>query len=414
MARKAPPRVQDAVHRTARRVTFFALVLLAIEFLDEFVFGAREAAWPLVRDDLGLTYAQVGVLLGVPNVIGNAVEPFLGVLGGLWKLREIVLGGGIVFAAALLLTALSRSFAPLLLSFIFFYPASGAFVSLSQATLMDLEPERHEQGMARWTFAGSLGVVAGPLALGGATALALGWRGLFAIFAGLTVVLLALVWRFPFNTRSSDLNGQREDGDPSPPDVPPTLSTGLRAALRALGRGEVLRWLILLEFSDLMLDVLLGFLALYMVDVARLTQTQAEAAVLVWTGVGLLGDFLLIPLLERVRGLSYLRVSVIVELILFPAFLLAPVIWAKFILLGLLGLFNSGWYAILQAGLYSAMPGQSGTALAVKNVSGLAGGLIPLMLGLVAQRFGLSAAMWLLLLGPIVLLVGLPRRVSQS
>ncbi len=110
----------------------------------------------------------------MPNVVGNLVEPFLAILGDVWKRRAIVLGGGVVFAAALLLTALSHSFTPLLLSFILFYPASGAFVSLSQATLMDLEPARREQNMARWTAAGSLGVVAGPLALGGAAALALG------------------------------------------------------------------------------------------------------------------------------------------------------------------------------------------------------------------------------------------------
>jgi len=49
------------------------------------------------------------------------------------------------------------------------------------------------------------------------------------------------------------------------------------------------------------------------------------------------------------------------------------------------------------------------TALAVKNVSGLAAGFIPLALGLIAQRLGLQVAMWLLLLGPVALLIGLPR-----
>jgi hypothetical protein len=33
-------------------------------------------------------------------------------------------------------------------------------------------------------------------------------------------------------------------------------------------------------------------------------------------------------------------------------------------------------------------------------------------LGLVAERFGLQAAMWLLLLGPVALLVGVPTRDS--
>lgn len=340
----------------------------------------------------------------MPNVVGNLIEPFLAILGDVWKRRAIVLAGGVIFVAALVLTSLSHSYAPLLLSFILFFPASGAFVSLSQATLMDLEPARHEQSMARWTFAGSLGVVAGPLMLGGAAVLGLGWRGLFAAFAVLSATLLAVAWRMPFP------NGQP---DASRFDIKVFLA-GLGEALRALRRGEVIRWLALLECSDLMLDVLLGFLALYMVDVAGATPVQAGLTVAVWTGVGLLGDFLLIPLLERVRGLSYLRVSTALELMLFPAFLLTPGFGLKLAAVGLLGLFNSGWYAILQAGLYSAMPGRSGTALAVKNVSGLAGGLIPLALGLVAQRYGLPAAMWLLLLGPVALLVGLPRRGHAS
>ena len=133
-----------------------------------------------------------------------------------------------------------------------------------------------------------------------------------------------------------------------------------------------------------------------------------------WTGVGLVGDLLLIPLLERVRGIRYLRVSALAVLALLPVFSLAPDFSGKLVLLGALGFFNAGWYAILQAGLYSAMPGQSGTALAVKNVSGLIAGFIPLALGLIAQRLGLQAAMWLLLIGPVALLVGLPRREPSS
>lgn len=170
----------------------------------------------------------------------------------------------------------------------------------------------------------------------------------------------------------------------------------------------MLRWLILLRFSDLMLDVLLGYLALYFVDVVGVTAGQAATAVAVWTGVGLLGDVLLIPLLERVPGLRYLRLSAAVKLMLFPAFLLIPAFWAKLALLALLGLFNAGWYSILKAQLYSAMPGQSGTSMAVDNVFGFVGALVPWGLGLIAGRFGLHAAMWLLLLGPLALLVGLP------
>lgn len=159
-----------------------------------------------------------------------------------------------------------------------------------------------------------------------------------------------------------------------------------------------------------MMDILLGFLALYLVDVGGAASPQAGAAVAVWTGMGLLGDLLLIPLLGRVRGLSYLRFSAGVELAAFPTFLLVPTTWAKVLLLGLLGLFNAGWYSILKAQLYSAMPGQSGTVMTVSNVFGLVGGLIPLGLGLVAERFGLGMTIWLLLLGPVAVLMGIPRQ----
>ena len=387
--------------RALRSTAVFTLTLLAIEFLDEFVFGAREAAWPLIRTDLGLSYAQVGLLLGLPSLVSSLVEPFLGILGDVWRRRVLILGGGIVFALALLLTALSQDFLVLLISFIILYPASGAFVSLSQATLMDTDPARHEQSMARWTFAGSLGVVAGPVALGAAAMLNLGWRGLFLAFAGLTLIPLAMVYRLRLAI------GQRESERTG-------FKAGVVDALRALRRGEVLRWLTLLQFSDLMLDVLLGFLALYLVDVAGTTPAQAGAAVAVWTGLGLLGNLLLIPLLERVRGLRYLRLSAVVELVLFPAFLLAPGFWAKLVLLGLLGFFNTGWYSILKAQLYSAMPGQSGTVMTVGNIFGLVGALVPLGLGLVAERFDLMATMWLLLLGPMALLVGIPKHTESS
>ena len=114
-----PPNTPPAA-RVTHRVRRFVFIFLAIEFLDEFVFGAREAAWPLIRADLGLTYAQVGLLLGIPSIVGNLIEPFLAILGDVWKRRVLVLGGGVVFAVALLLTALSRDFGLLLVSFVLF------------------------------------------------------------------------------------------------------------------------------------------------------------------------------------------------------------------------------------------------------------------------------------------------------
>jgi FSR family fosmidomycin resistance protein-like MFS transporter len=384
-----------------RRFYRFIFLLLLIEFLDELVGGVREAAWPLLREDLRLSYTQIGLLMSLPGVVGSLIEPILGILADTWKRRVLILGGGCIFVLSSALAAASGSFWPLLLAYVLFYPASGAYVSLSQAVLMDLEPERHEQNMARWTFAGSLGVVIGPLLLGGAALVGWGWRVPLWAMAGLAGIMLALSWQAYMSSAVAvhvQANGETN-----------SFWQGLRNAGKALKRKAVLRWLVLLEFSDLMLDILLSFLALYLVDVAGLPPATAGLALAVWTGMGLLGDFLLIPLVERVPGLFYLRISVALELALFPLFLLAPSLPIKLVALGLLGFFNSGWYAILQGQLYSAMPGQSGTVMTLSDMARLFGRLIPLGIGLLAQQFGLGTAIWVLILGPVALLVGLPK-----
>ncbi|MBM3180550.1 MAG: MFS transporter [Chloroflexi bacterium] len=382
-----------------------SFVYLLIESLDELIYGISGAAWPLIRDDLHLNYIQIGIALSLPGFLSNFIEPFLFTLGDAWKRRAVILAGGIFFTISLALTGISYSFLFLLSSFILFHPSSGAFVSLSQASLMDLQPERREHNMARWTFAGSLGVFIGPILLSGAAYIGFGWRGIFIALALLSTLILVFAW-----------NKIPKEANETKPPVPriSDFIAQLRITLHALRNRAVLRWLILLEFSDLMLDVLYGFLPLYFVDVAGFSPAQAALSVAAWTGVGLLGDFLLIPLVERMKGLDYLRISVIIELILFPLFLLSSQAWLKLIIIAFMGFFNSGWYAILKANLFDAMHGQSGAALTLDNVSGLFGKLIPFGIGVAAYNFGIGTAMWLLLAGPIALFIGLPRKGQKS
>jgi len=160
--------------------------------------------------------------------------------------------------------------------------------------------------------------------------------------------------------------------------------------------------------------VLYAYLALYFVDVAGASGARAGVAVAVWTIVGLVGDALLIPVLGRVSGMRYLRASAAATLVVFPAFLLVDAALPKLALLGALGMLNAGWHAILKGRLYAAMPGRSATVMAVGNVFGLAGSLLPLVVGLAAERYGLGPAMWLLLAAPLALLAGLPRRAASE
>jgi FSR family fosmidomycin resistance protein-like MFS transporter len=333
----------------------------------------------------------------VPNAVASVVELAFGPISDAGGRRPLLLGGGVAFAVALVVAALAPGFGVLLAAFLLLSPASGAFVGLSQTALVDLEPGRHEQAMARWTLAGSVGVAAGPLLLAGAVALGGGWRSVLLALALGTVPLVVLAGRLPLATAAAGAGFRVE----------------VHRTIAALRRRDVLRWLGLLEAGDLIGDVFSGFVALYFVDVAGASPARAALAVALLAGASLAGDALLVVLLERgVSGVAYLRVSAVAVLAVVPAFLLFPD-GAKLVPLALLGLLRAGWYAILKARLFTALPGQSGAALSLSSLSGLAGSFPPLLVGLLAERVGLGNALWVVLLGPIALLAALPRAVPS-
>ncbi len=78
--------------------------------MDELAGGAREAAWPPIQLDLGLSYFQIGLLIGAPALLSGVLEPVLGLLADRSRRRLLVIAGGALFAASLLLTAASTRF----------------------------------------------------------------------------------------------------------------------------------------------------------------------------------------------------------------------------------------------------------------------------------------------------------------
>jgi len=325
----------------------------------------------------------------VPALVSTAAEPVVALVG---RRRTVVVGGGIAYAAALGLFAGSPTFLVLLLATVVLYPASGAFVSLSQATLIDADPAESERSMVRWTLAGAAGALAGPVAVVAALRVDAGWRTLFLAF-GACSLLLALSLR----RRAFPAGG--DDG----------LGAGARAAWDALRRRDVLLWLVLLQAADLVGDTLLGYLALYLVDDGGLAPAAGALAVGLWTGAGLAGTALTLGVLRRLDGLRVVRVTAAAAAVVYAAFLLAPPP-VKLALLLPLGALAATWYPLLMARLYASMPGRSGAVVAISSLAGPLDAVPPLLLGAVADRAGLDAALWLLLAGPLFLAVLRPQR----
>ncbi len=388
---------------------------LAVEFADELVDGTQGAALPLIRHDLALSYGQIGLLASVPLLLGSLLELPVGVLAGHGRRRRVaVLAGGVMFIASLVAAATAHSFATLLIAFVLFFPASGAFVSLTQSGLMDADPGRPEQHMARWNLAGSAGAVAGPLLLIAVLAGGGDWRAGYLALAGFaTLAWLGIARHGPRAPAAADHPGEPgepgEQGDPGEPGGAGALRR-LRGALRQAG---VVRWLVLLEVADLLLDVLTGFLAIYLVDVVHATPAQAALGVTVRLVAGLAGDAMLVRVLERTAGRRVLTASAAVAAVAYPGFLLVPGFWPKLVVLAGLSIATAPWYPVLQASLYGSLPGQSGVAVTLTSAAGLAGGAGPLAAGFLAERFGLSWALAGLAIAPVCMLAGLGWRPAR-
>ena len=318
-----------------------------------------------------------------------------------------MLGGGIVFILSLVAVAGARSFVVLLAAFTVFFPASGAFVSLTQAELMDVWPDRQPQVMVRWDLAGSTGAVAGPLLLAAVLAAGGGWRVAYLVLAAVAAVTWLGTCRCepravspaaPTPAAAADATG---DPEPSAASI-----SRLRAVLAALRDWSTVRWACVTVVADLLVDVLTGFLALYLVDVAHLTPAIAALAIAVRLASGLAGDAALVFVLDRVTDVTVLRASAAAAALLYPGFLLVPGPAAKLVVLAVLSAATAPWYPLLQARLYGSLPGRSSVAVTLSSAAGLAGGLGPLAVGLIAEAAGLSWALAVPAVVPVAVLAG--------
>jgi MFS transporter, FSR family, fosmidomycin resistance protein len=383
-------------------------VALAIELTDELADGAKGAALPLIRHGLGLSYAQVGLLASVPLLVGGLLELPLGILAsGPRRRRLAVLGGGIVFILSLAAVAVAPSFAVLLCAFTVFFPASGAFVSLTQAELMDAWPGRQAAIMARWDLAGSAGAVAGPLLLILILAAGGSWRGCYLVLAAVAAVTWAASCLRDHGPLAplNPAPGEAQAGQRASPGTAgsPSWTAQIRDVVASLRDWPTARWLWLTVVADLLVDGLTGFLALYLVDVAHLRPELAALAIAIRLGAGLAGDAALVFVLEHVSDLVVLRASAVAAALLYPTFLLMPGAAAKLLILAALSAATAPWYPLLQARLYGSLPGRSSVAVTLSSAAGLVGGLGPLAVGIIAERAGLPWALGLLAVVPVVI-----------
>jgi FSR family fosmidomycin resistance protein-like MFS transporter len=386
---------------TARhdRLAALRLGLFSTVLVDELLSGFLFVALPLIRRDLGLSYAQAGLLLAVGKTTSMLFEPALYLWSDRRSKRLLVVGGLVCLALGFGLAATARQFAQLLLAFALVFPAGSAAVGLAQATLIDLAPEEAPRTMTRWTLAGAVGDLLSPLLVAAWTAAAFGWRSLFGLSAALWLGTAAALWPQRYPRPEHRATGEAE----------PVAGIPWRELRVALANARLRRWIAVLVMTGMVDEILLAFAGLFLTDVVRAPVTAVSLALGAEVAGALLGLCLLDRLLhhrEAERLLPPMAVATLAGLLLF---LRARSIVTAGAALFLVGLGAAGWYPIAEAAAYATFPGRSGLVRAASGLAGPVDAALPALVGAVASRFGVTAGIGLLVMAPVGVLLLAPR-----
>src|SRR5438874_2329765 len=138
------------------------IILLIVPLLDEFVTTFPMVGIPLVREQIGLSYTQIGLIFTVGAGVAMLLEPIINLWSDRGTKRYWILGGFLMMALGFALAGIAPNFIVLLLAFMLINPAGGIAVGLSQATLIDCSLQDSTRTMTRWTLAAGIGDLLAP------------------------------------------------------------------------------------------------------------------------------------------------------------------------------------------------------------------------------------------------------------
>ena len=172
------------------RVVLLLATAVFINYVDR---GNLATASPLLKDELGLSNSEMGVLLSAFFWSYAPLQPVAGWLAQRFDVRHVLGAGLVVWATATVLTGLATTFTELLALRILLGVGESVAYPCNSKLLAQRAPE-HERGRANGLVAAgqALGPTFGTL-VGGLVMARFGWRSAFIAFG-----LISLIWLLPW------------------------------------------------------------------------------------------------------------------------------------------------------------------------------------------------------------------------
>jgi predicted MFS family arabinose efflux permease len=328
-----------------------------------------------ISEGLQVSEGSAGLMVSAPGLLAAIAAPAITVAVGRMDRRRVLLALSLLLIAANLLAMVATSFAMLIAGRVLFGVGLGGFWAIGAGLGSQLVEAKHAGRATSIIFAGvSLGMLAGGPA-GALIGDLLGWRMAFAAALALSVV--------SFVAQVVTLPSLKVETRVRPCDL-------LGIAATRQGRLGLIAMFLVLSGQFASYTYITPFLA----QISGFGGKAISSLLLGYTVIGLAGNFL------GGAGRN-IRVTLLLTIAVFLAAVVAlPVLasspWAVVAALAVWGMAYGAMPVVLQMWMVKAAPGmhEGGMALFVANfqisiaVGSLAGGLI-------VDRFGLSAALYL-------------------
>jgi predicted MFS family arabinose efflux permease len=371
---------------SSRRSELRTVAVLSLGFglvgIERFLISTM---YPVIARDLHLDYGDIGLITGALAIAWGISALFMGNLSDRIGRRRVLIASLIVFSLLIGASGLATGLITLIIVRVIMGFADGAYTPVSIAATLDASPSRRRglnigiQQMMLPLF----GLGLAPLFVAGALRF-IEWRLIFLIFVLPGLALAYAMWK-----------------------IIPAFS----GPARTEGRGWS-DWNTVLKFFNVRIAALMmlcwltclittsAFMPNYLVDHLKLRPEQM-AVVMSAIGLGATVGTLLLPWLSDKIGrkpvMALCSIGAFVTLLLLAN---APGnVASLFALLFLVHFFNNALIALTVGPLCTeAVPAAlmataSGLVIAVGELFG--GGLAPVIVGHVAQRFGIEQILWL-------------------
>ncbi len=371
--------------------------LAIVGLYDELASGVVVVTAPGLEDAQALGHAGYAFFVFVlPVLLATLVETPLALISDHVERRRVLGLAVLLMAVALALCALADRPWLLALGLGVAGAASGVACASAQAELVAAFAGNADRAMARWTTFAAAGDVLAPLLVGAVLACGGSYR------AGLLAVAALLLLQVTVTRRSRS----------APVKIQAAPHESWRAAL---GRPRLWALLFAAEFCALLDEILAALAALRLTRDLGASQALAAAGLTALSLGSLLGAAALDTLSARISSRRLLVVAGAASLAALGLLLASQSALHAIGALFLLGASAAPHFALIQAAAYEAVPGRPGLVNAASQLFFGVEIVLPLVLGLVAARFGLAVAIACLALQPLVVLgaaLMLPGRAS--